>query len=63
VEKFKRKRQLWKLRHGWEGSIKTDLKEIGWKEVDLIYLAEDRDDRRIVMKPSNCVKCGEFLDC
>ena len=25
-----------------------DLKEIGWKEVDWIDLAEDRDDRRIV---------------
>jgi hypothetical protein len=50
VGKFKRKRPLGRLRHGWEGSIKTDLKEIGRKEVDWIDLAEDRDDRRILMK-------------
>ena len=48
--KFKRKRPLGRLRHGWDDGIKTDLKEIGWKEVDWIDLAGDRDDRRILMK-------------
>jgi hypothetical protein len=35
---------------GGGGSIKTDLKEIGWKEVDWIDVAEDRNDRRILVK-------------
>ena len=35
---------------GGGGSIKTDIKEIGRKEVDWIDLAEDRDDRRILTK-------------
>jgi len=50
--KFKRKRPLGRLRDGWGGggSIKTDIKEIGRKEVDWIDLAEDRDDRRILTK-------------
>jgi len=47
---FKRKRLLGRLRHVREGSIKTYLKEIERKEVDWIDLAEDRDDRRILMK-------------
>jgi hypothetical protein len=35
---------------GWEGGIKTDIKEIGWEEVDWIDLAQDRDNWRTVMK-------------
>jgi hypothetical protein len=50
VGKFKRKRPIGRPRHVWEGSIKTDLKEIGWEDVGWIDLAEDRDDRRILVK-------------
>jgi hypothetical protein len=48
VGKFQRKRGhlegLGMGGWGWGGSIKIDLKEIGWKEVDWIDLAKDRDD-------------------
>lgn len=35
-------------RHGrrWEGNIKVDLEEMGWKGVNWICLAEDRDKWR-----------------
>jgi hypothetical protein len=36
-----------------------DLKEIGWKDVDWIDLAQDRDKWRSLV---NTVKCGERLD-
>jgi hypothetical protein len=35
------KRQLERLRHGWEDNIKTDLKKIGCKDVDFINVAQD----------------------
>jgi hypothetical protein len=50
VGKFKRKRPLGRLRHGWEGNIKTDIKEIVWKDLDWIGMAEDRADRHILVK-------------
>jgi hypothetical protein len=30
------------LRHKWEDNIKTNLKEVEWKSVDLIWLAQGR---------------------
>jgi hypothetical protein len=33
-------------RHGWEDNIRMDLREIGWKGVDWINLAHDRDQWR-----------------
>jgi hypothetical protein len=33
----------------WKDNIKKDLKEIGWKGVDWITLAQDRDKWRAVM--------------
>jgi len=32
-----------KTRHRCEGSINVNLKEIGWKGVEWIHLAQDRD--------------------
>jgi hypothetical protein len=37
------KRPLRRLRHTWEDGIKMDLRKIGWKGVDWIHLAQDRD--------------------
>ena len=37
------KRLLGRPRHRWEVTIKLDLKEIGWEDMDWIHLAEDRD--------------------
>jgi hypothetical protein len=33
----------------WEDTIKVDVKEIGWKSVDWVYLAEDGDNWRAVV--------------
>jgi hypothetical protein len=35
--------------HRWEDNIKMDLREILWGGVDLIYLAQDRDQWRGIM--------------
>jgi hypothetical protein len=39
VGKSEGKKQLEKLRHGWEGDIKTDFEEIGWNDMCCIHLA------------------------
>jgi hypothetical protein len=36
-------RPLGRPRHRWVGSIKMDLREIGWDGMDWIDLAQDRD--------------------
>jgi hypothetical protein len=47
------RKPLARSRRKWEGAIKMDLKEIGWEDVDRIYLAQDkgkwRDVRNMVM--------------
>jgi hypothetical protein len=30
-------------RHRWEDGIRMDLREIGWRSIDWIQLAQDRD--------------------
>jgi hypothetical protein len=37
------KRTLGRLRYRWEDGIRMDLREIGWRSVDWIQLAQDRD--------------------
>ena len=36
-----------RLRRSWKNNIKMDLKETGWKVVDWIDLAQDRDAWRV----------------
>jgi hypothetical protein len=36
------KRPLGRRRRKWKDNIKVDLKEIGWKAVDWIHIAQDR---------------------
>jgi hypothetical protein len=43
LEKPEENRALGKYRCSWEGGIKMDLREIGWEGVDLMQLAEDRE--------------------
>jgi hypothetical protein len=43
VGKPKWKRLLGRPRCRWEDNIGMDLMEIGWKDMDLMHLAEDRD--------------------
>jgi hypothetical protein len=47
----------------WEDDIEMDLREVGWRDVDWIDLAQDRDMwRALVYEPSGSIKCGEFLE-
>jgi hypothetical protein len=41
--KFEGKRPLGRPRHKWEDNIRIDLREIGWKGVDWMHLAQDRN--------------------
>ena len=43
------KGQLARPRRGWEGNIKIDLKEVGWRAMVWIDLAEDRDRWRALV--------------
>jgi hypothetical protein len=44
------KTPLGRLRRRWVDHIKMDLREIGWDDMDLIYLAQDRDQWRALVK-------------
>jgi hypothetical protein len=46
VEKLEGKRPLGRPRHRWEDNIKMDFQEVGWRGMDLIDLAQDRDKWR-----------------
>jgi len=43
VGKPEGRKQLRRLRCKWENNTRIDLREIGWKDVDWMHLAEDRD--------------------
>jgi hypothetical protein len=49
VQKPEGKRQLGRPRHRWEDNIKIDLREIGWRDMDWIYLARDWDRWRALL--------------
>jgi hypothetical protein len=37
------------FRHRWEDNIKIDCKEIGFKDVDWIHLAQDTAQKRVIV--------------
>jgi hypothetical protein len=43
------KRPLGRPRHRWVDNIKMDLRETGWGGMDLIGLAQDRDQWRALV--------------
>jgi hypothetical protein len=43
VEKPEERVQLGRLRRSWEDNIKIDLREVGWRGIGWIDLAENRD--------------------
>jgi hypothetical protein len=43
VGKSEGKRQLGRPKRRWEYNIRMDLREIRWERVDLIHMAQDRD--------------------
>jgi hypothetical protein len=49
VGKPEGKRPLGRPRHRWKDYIIMDLREIGWGDMDLIDLAQDRDQWRAVV--------------
>jgi hypothetical protein len=49
VEKLQEKKLFGRARHRLEDNIRMDLREIGWKVVDWIYLAEDGVQWRAVV--------------
>jgi len=62
VGKSEGKRSLGRTRHRCEGNIRMDLREMGWKNVDWIHLAQDKKTVEGSCKhgtePSGCVKGG-----
>jgi len=49
VGKLEGKRPLGRPKHRWEDNIKMDLQEVGWRGMDLIDLAQDRDRWRALV--------------
>jgi hypothetical protein len=49
VGKQEGRRPLEIPRYRWENNIKMGLREIGWGGMDWIYLAQDRDQWRVLM--------------
>jgi hypothetical protein len=43
VRKSEGKKPLGRPRRRWEDNIKVDLQEVGWRGMDWIGLAQDRD--------------------
>jgi hypothetical protein len=43
------KRPLDRPRLRWEDNIRMDLRDIGWSGMDWIRLAQDKDQRRVLM--------------
>jgi hypothetical protein len=49
MRKTEGKRPLGRPRRRWEDGIRMDLREIGWRSVDWIQLAQDRDRWRALV--------------
>jgi hypothetical protein len=49
VEKSKGKRPLGRSRRKWVDDIKSDLKEIGWGDMDWFDLVQDTDEWRALV--------------
>jgi hypothetical protein len=50
VEKPEGKIPLGRTRRRWVDNIKMDLRDTGWHGVDWIEMAQDRDQRRALVK-------------
>jgi hypothetical protein len=59
--KFLVRKPFRKLRCRWEDNIRWDFKETGWKGVDWIHMAQDKDERWAHINISS-IKGGKFLD-
>jgi hypothetical protein len=61
VGRHEGKRPLGRSRHRWEHNIGTDLRELGWEDVDWMQLAQAGSCKH-VNKPSVSIKGGKFLE-
>jgi hypothetical protein len=43
------RRRLGRRRRRWVGNIKMDLREVGWRGIDRIDLAQNRDRWRVLV--------------
>jgi hypothetical protein len=50
-------------RRRWVYNIRMDLVEVGWGDVDLIGLAQDRDRCRALVISVLNLKCWETMEC
>jgi hypothetical protein len=62
VGKPERKRPLGRPRHKWVDSIKMDLREIGWNDMDWIDLAQDMDQWRALVNMVMNLQVHKILD-
>jgi hypothetical protein len=50
VGKPKVKRPAGRPRHRWRDNVNTDLKEVGWEDVDMKHLSKKRDQWQGLVK-------------
>ena len=55
-------RPLGRPRRRWENSIKMDLSEVGCDHGDRIYLAEDREQWRVYVRPPDSLKASKLVN-
>jgi hypothetical protein len=61
-QKTEWKRLLGRPKCRWEDNISVDLREIGWKGVDLIHPGSGQGSLGVFCEPSGSVKGREFLE-
>jgi hypothetical protein len=62
VGKPEGRRRLGKPRRRWEDNIKIDLRKVGWKGIDLIDLAQDRDSWRAVVNAVMNLRVQQYTE-
>jgi hypothetical protein len=65
LSEYLKGRDRFEDRRSWEDNIRTDLREIGWKGVDWMHVAYDRDQWRVLVNTIINLrvpqKAGNFL--
>jgi hypothetical protein len=61
VGKPEEKRPLGRSRRRWLDNIRMDLVEVGWGDVDWVYLAHDRDRWRALV--NSVLNLRESIEC
>jgi hypothetical protein len=56
VRKLEEKKPPERPKHGWEDSIKVDLRSIRWDDVAWIYQDQDRDQWRVLVNTETTIR-------